>query len=1095
MLQVKRSLSGGIFLGFLLLWAPAVQAQTADANVVGTITDATGAVVSDAALTLENDATGILYRTATDNQGNYRFNNVPVGRYSLTVTKPGFTTQTIRNIQLELNRTSTVNASLQVGAVATTVEVREAAALIDTTTATVQTTFTTRQAEAMPITGIGALGPINLSLLSAGVASSGGVGYGTGPSVGGQRPTNNNFMIEGVDNNNRSVTGPVVTVSNEFTQEFSLQQNQFSPEFGHSTGGQFNTVVRSGTNEFHGSIYNYFQNRNLNAVDESFARIGIRSNPRYDQNRLGATIGGPVVRNRLFFFGGFEYTPVGLASTSAGAVFVPTAQGMQQLASIPGVRQANLEYFQRYVPTAAEATRNITVAGRQIPVGLLSVTGPAYENTYAPVASLDWTISSRDQLRMRWLHSATDSINTGGVNLPEFYTPVILRNHLGSIAYFRNFTPTLLNELRFGWNRRVTDFPVGDQQFPGLDMLPNLTFNDIGLMIGPNSNLPQSNRSNTYQLANNVSWVLGSHTLKFGYDGRKINSTNFFVQRFRGDYVYESLERYLLDITPEFGQRSGGGFPFIGNMISHYGFVNDEWRVRPNVTLNLGLRYEWAGVPVGAQAQALNALATVPGVLEFGAPRATRRDFAPRVGLAWSPGTSGRTAIRAGFGMAYDQIYQNLGTNSLPPQYFTTIDAHIEQANQPGFLAGGGIVPRIVQITDPARARALTASYIPLEQTRPYSMQWNFGVQRTMGEDYTVEVRYLGTRGVHLPYQTQLNRYAGVRGPQDSLPLFYQRPAQAELDGLSRTLGMMSRPVDPISAAGFQSTITSFTPEGNSVYHGLATQVTRRYSNGLQMTAAYTWSHNIDDSTAALFSTVLTPRRPQDFYNRRVERASSALDRRHRATLGWVYDTPWFRQNGNWFLANLAGNWMFSGAYTFESGAPFTVRSGVDSNLNGDNAGDRSVINLSGDPTRGSGVTPLCRGTGPCNTNTVAGRANVVGYLVTDPSAMYVQAGEGVFPNGGRNTLRLPNINNFDLALAKRFNITERVRFELRGEAYNALNHAQYVAGFPSVANLRSRTTGSQNALTLAANPAFNRPDLAFQSNARTMQIVGRITF
>jgi hypothetical protein len=1090
-----RSLAGSILFTLLFLLAPAVHGQTADANIVGTVTDATGAVVADAALTLENVATGVQYNSTTDGQGSFRFGNVPVGRYSLTVTKAGFTTQTIQNIQLELNRTSTVNPSLQVGAVATTVEVREAAALIDTTTATVQTTFTTRQAEAMPITGIGTLGAINLSLLSAGVSSSGGVGYGTGPSVGGQRPTNNNFMIEGVDNNNRSITGPVVNVSNEFTQEFSLQQNQFSPEFGHSTGGQFNTVVRSGTNEFHGSIYNYFQNRNLNAVDESFARIGIRENPRYDYNRLGATIGGPILRNRLFFFGGLEYAPEGAASTSAGAVFVPTAAGVQQLAGLPGIRRENLEFFQRFVPTAGEATRNITVAGQQIPVGLLSVTGPAFTNTYAPVASLDFTISPRDQLRMRWLHTRQDTINTGGVNLPEFFTPVLLRNHIGSVAYFRNFTPTLLNELRFGWNRRETDFPVGDQQFPGLDILPNLTFNDIGLMIGPNSNLPQSNRSNTYQLANNVSWILGSHTLKFGYDGRKVNGTNFFVQRFRGDYVYESLERFLLDITPEFGQRSGGGFPFIGNMLSHYGFVNDEWRIRPNITLNLGLRYEWVGVPVGAQAQGLNALASVPGVLEFGAPRSTKRDFAPRLGIAWSPGQSGRTAIRAGFGMAYDQIYQNLGSNALPPQFFTTIDAHIDQANQPGFLAGGGIRPRIVEITDPARARALTSSYLPLVQDRPYSIQWNAGVQHTFGTDYTIDVRYLGTRGVHLPYQTQLNRLAAIQGPQDSLPLFYERPGQGELDGLTRTLGGITRPVHPMTAAGFLSTITGFTPEGNSLYHGLATQITRRYSNGLQLTGAYTWSHNIDDSTAALFSTVLTPRRAQDFYNRRAERSSSALDRRHRGTLGWVYDTPWFRQGNNWFLANIIGNWMFSGAYIYESGAPFTARSGVDSNMNGDNAGDRTVINLSGDPMRGSGVTPLCRSTGPCATNTAAGRANVVGYLVNDPSAMYVQAGEGVFPNGGRNTLRLPNINNFDLALGKRFNVTERVRFEIRGEAYNALNHPQYVAGFPSAANARSRTAGSQNALTLAANPAFNRPDLAFQSNARTMQIVGRITF
>ena len=597
---MRRTVYSEILFGLALVVASSFTcfAQSADANVVGTITDQTGAVVPSATIELQNIETNVTYNTTSDSQGSYRFGNIPVGRYRLTATRPGFTTRTLENIQLELNRTSTVNLTMSVGTVATTVEVTEAGALIDTTTATVQSSFSTKQAEQMPITGIGTLGVINLSLLSAGVTSSGGVGYGTGPSVGGQRPTNNNFMIEGVDNNNRSVTGPVVRVSNEFVQEFTVQQNQFSPEFGHSTGGQFNTVVKGGTNQFHGSIYEYFQNRNMNAVDESFARQGIRSNPRFDQNRLGGTVGGPVIKNRMFFFGGYEYRALGEAATSPGAVFAPTAEGISRLQSVPGVSSRNLEYFKQYVPTAPSGSRFATIGGQQIPIGQLSITGPAFENIYHPTASLDITPTDRDQIRLRWTHTAVDSISTTAVSLPEFYTPVVERNHLASASYFRNITPTLLNELRFGWNRRVTDFPVGDQQFPGLDILPNLSFNDLGLILGPNSNYPQSNRSNTYQLADNLTWMTGSHTLKFGYDGRKVNSTNFFVQRFRGDYVYESLERYLLDITPEFGQRSGGGFPFIGNLLSHYLFVNDEWRLRPNFTLTLGLRYERVGVPV-----------------------------------------------------------------------------------------------------------------------------------------------------------------------------------------------------------------------------------------------------------------------------------------------------------------------------------------------------------------------------------------------------------------------------------------------------------------------------------------------------------------
>ena len=472
-------------------------------------------------------------------------------------------------------------------------------------------------------------------------------------------------------------------------------------------------------------------------------------------------------------------------------VFGPTADGSRILESLPGLLRANLDYFKQWVPTAATPTRSITVAGASIPVGTLTVAGPSFENTYSPVASLDLHLTDRDQLRMRWVHTKIDSINTTSVTLPVFYTPIIQKNHIASVGYFRTFSATITNELRFGWNRKEDDRPVNpDWTFPGLEVQPNIQIDDISMQIGPNPNYPQGGRYGTYQLVDNVNWVLGSHNVKFGYDGRKVNASNFFVQRARGDFQYLTLDRYLRDITPEFAQRSGGGFPFIGNMLSHYLYVNDEWKIRRNLTVNLGLRYEYVDVPVGTQSQALNALANVPGLIEFAAPDPTTKDFAPRVGIAWSPGQRGTTAIRAGFGMAYDQFYQNLGLNALPPQYFTTIDAHIDQANQPNFLANGGIRARVVEITDPVTARRLTSSYIPNIQNRPYSLQWNVGISQVLREDYTVEVRYLGTRGVHLPFQTQLNRLPAVTADNPGLPVYYERPTQAQLDASTRSLAV-----------------------------------------------------------------------------------------------------------------------------------------------------------------------------------------------------------------------------------------------------------------------------------------------------------------
>ena len=206
---------------------------------------------------------------------------------------------------------------------------------------------------------------MNLSLLGAGVASSGGVGAGSGPSVGGQRPRNNNFTVEGADNNRKDVTGPAITVPNDAVAEFTVLQNQFSAEFGHSSGAQFNTVLRSGGNQLHGGVYEYLQNRNLNALDQGFARLGLRQNPRYDYNRLGGSLGGPIKKNKLFFYGLYEYNPLGQASTPSSTVSAPTAAGFAMLSSIPDVSQTNLDVLKKYVAPAPVGTRTTTGEGRR----------------------------------------------------------------------------------------------------------------------------------------------------------------------------------------------------------------------------------------------------------------------------------------------------------------------------------------------------------------------------------------------------------------------------------------------------------------------------------------------------------------------------------------------------------------------------------------------------------------------------------------------------------------------------------------------------------------------------------------------------------
>jgi hypothetical protein len=565
----------------------------------------------------------------------------------------------------------------------------------------------------------------------------------------------------------------------------------------------------------------------------------------------------------------------------------------------------------------------------------------------------------------------------------------------------------------------------------------------------------------------------------------------------RGDYEYSLVQDYLYDLAPDVtGQRSAGNPVYYGDQISTYSFVQDTWKVRPNVSLNLGVRYEYTTVPYTMRQQTINAISTVPGVLEFSEPKAQKNNWAPRVGIAWSPGRTGNTSIRAGFGMSYDVLFDNLGLLALPPQLSTTQDVGAPgqpAIGSPNFLKNGGLTGGSAGAAfTPEEARAATSNYIPNVIRQPYSISWNVGVQHVFAQNYTFEARYLGTRGVHLYVQSSPNRIPRVTA-DNQLPTFFSQPSVATLAGLPRTLGdLQALPqIDPRFAdAGFTTPITQFTPQGYSRYHGLALQLNRRFSKGLQMTGAYTWSHLIDNSTAEVFSTVLTPRRPQNARNLAADQSDSALDRRHRVTVSFIYDLPFFR-NSNWFMKNVVGNWELAPIYTYESPEYFTVQSGIDANLNGDAWPDRVLVNPAGASGTGSAVTAVNR----AGATVPMGNAATVAYIATNPNARYIQAGLGVFPTAGRNTEPTRPINNIDVTALKRFNLSDRWKVEFAGQIYNLINHPQYVPGF---VNDIQPTTHSADAsvtsyvrLTQANINAglWNRPQNVFSSTPRNIQL------
>ena len=378
---------------------------------------------------------------------------------------------------------------------------------------------------------------------------------------------------------------------------------------------------------------------------------------------------------------------------------------------------------------------------------------------------------------------------------------------------------------------------------------------------------------------------------------------------------------------------------------------------------------------------------------------------------------------------------------------------------------------------------------LPSQFTRPKSLQWNFGIQHVFNDNYTVEVRYLGTRGIHLTVQDQLNRQPIVNA-SNALPVYFSAPSQATLDGLTNNLTALNAQlgtgniVPAYLNAGFTGILTSYQQWGNSTYEGLATQVNRRFSNGLQFIGAYTWSHAIDDSTADVFSTYTTPRRPQDAQNLTPDRSSSALDHRQRLSFAAVYDVPYFKSSQNWFAKNLVGNWVVSPIYTYQTGQLATAQSGTDSNLNGDSAGDRTIVNPAGNPNIGSGVTPLTNSNG-----------DIVAYQVANTAAGYIATPKGALATGGRNTLQLRPIDDIDLSLTKRFTVREHYSLEFSARASNIFNHPQYTGGaLNDVAAIGATSTNIHNTL-IPNSPTFGDWASAFSSNPRSMQIAAKFIF
>jgi hypothetical protein len=1021
------------------------RAQATSGAISGIVTDERQAVIANVSVTARNVATNESRSGMTDVEGRYRFPNLSVGLYELTFQVNGFTKVVRSGIELLLNQDAIVNVALKPSAVQEVITIAENASLLNTSNAEVSTRFDSKRLSELPLAPNRNV--LNIALSAAGVSQLGsgqsGFAQGLNFSVNGMRLRSNNFMFDGQDSNDPSVSGSQQPINNpDVVQELRLVTNQFAAEYGRAAGSVVNIVTKSGTNNLHGSGFWFNNNEVFNARSNLDKAARFTDAPRRNENQFGGTLGGPIVKDKTFFFGSYQRWTDRQLGSGATINGVPTEAGRQLLQQQAGSRP-QVAALLKFLPAAQSANNtsaNFVLGGQTFTVPLGSLTGAnsiAFNN-HQWSTRVDHRFNEQHQINGRFFFNDQNSVGTGQATPRGLANLVTARNQSANIGMTSILSSSLVNEARIAYQRFGS---VTNAQDSSSETIPSIEINQLGLIgfnaaatrtaIGLGVNLPQFRFNNTYQILDNLSWTRGSHAMKFGFDFRRVQVKSFFFPTIRGRLAYATLDSFVNDVAIASAINKpvpGGSEIQYYNWYDYFFYAQDEWKIRPNFSLSYGLRYETPGNSIGSlqpfNDQILAANNNNP-IFRFRNPGRDTNNLQPRFGFNWRPnfGDSGiggmlfggdKTVIRGGYSRTNDYGFININLNiasAFPFVFALNPSLNNAYANLLSAAAPpAGNLPFITQTTVGADFRSPSADQFSLE------------VSRELSKDVVLRVGYVGTKGNGLFQTVDGNPVVKERTSRTD-PAFLFNPAGTTLTNQPRRVDL-TRGVERLRCNCAQS-----------IYHSLQVSLDKRLSQNFSAGVHYTWSAFIDTA-----SEIFNPQpqgevaTPQDPYNRNADRARSSYDRPHRLTGNFVYQLPFYREQAG-TVGRFLGGWQANAFFTLQSGTPFTILNGADP------AGVLQGI----DALVGNAIRPNL------NTTLDLSGMNLIDIRAAGGASLFraVQAGQRT-GNIGRNTIRGDGIANLDFGIFKNTKIVEGQNLQFRAEFFNATNTRNF--GTPNTA-------------------------------------------